>query len=142
MRCNIFCDVLSFLSGVWVGILIISICVPSVLTLSLTPLKLILKSMILNSRLLWWFGLVHHKTTGQPYYNTILGSIETDRIIIKPFYNEDIYGKTYSKIIIFGAMTWPCYIENRTIVRRIIIRLKQMKYRRAKKHFNKQLTIQ
>ena len=29
----------------------------------------------------------------------------------------------YSKIINLEAMTWPRYIENRTIVRRVIMRL-------------------
>ena len=40
--------------------------------------------------------------TGQPHYNAIFG----------------VHG-----IINLGAMTWLCYIENPTIVRRVIMRL-------------------
>ena len=50
-----------------------------------------------------------------------LGSMETDRVISEPCYNEVIYNRYI--IINLGAMTWPCYIETRTIVRRVIMRL-------------------
>ena len=52
-----------------------------------------------------------------------LGSMKTDRVISEPCYNEVIYNRHYSKIINLGAMTWPCYIENRTVMRRVIMRL-------------------
>ena len=54
-----------------------------------------------------------------------LGSMETDRVISEPCYNEVIYNRytMYNKIINLGAMTWQCYIENCTIVRRVIMRL-------------------
>ena len=48
-----------------------------------------------------------------------LGSIETDRVISEPCYNEVIFYRHD-----LGAMTWPCYIENRIIMRRVIMRLK------------------
>ena len=51
-----------------------------------------------------------------------LGSMEIDHVIGGPCYNEVIY-KTYSKIIILGAMKWPCYIENCTLMRHILMRL-------------------
>ena len=50
------------------------------------------------------------------------GSMETDSVISESCYNEVIYN-TYSKIINLGAMTWPHYTENFTIVRRVIMRL-------------------
>ena len=37
-------------------------------------------------------------------------SMETDRVISEPFYNE-----FFTLIILFGAMTWLCYIEIRTV---------------------------
>ena len=54
-----------------------------------------------------------------------LGSMKTDCVISELCYNEVIYNRhiTYSKIINLGAMTWLCYIENCTIVRRVIMRL-------------------
>ena len=44
--------------------------------------------------------------------------LKVKRVIMRLF-TIDIY----SKIIILGAMTWPCYIENRLIMRRVIIML-------------------
>ena len=52
-----------------------------------------------------------------------LGSIETDRVISEPCYNEVTFYR-HSKIINLGAMARPCYIEKRIIMRRIIMRLK------------------
>ena len=62
-----------------------------------------------------------HLLEGQPYYNDIFGVHGTilcykrNCVIMKLFTN--------SKMIIPRAMTWPCYIENHTIVRHIIMRL-------------------
>ena len=42
-----------------------------------------------------------------------------NRVIMRLF----IIDINYSKIIILGAMTWPCYIENSLIMRRVIMRL-------------------
>ena len=53
-----------------------------------------------------------------------LGSIETDRVISELCYNEVIYYRHIAKKINLGAMTWPCYIENCIIMRRVIMRLK------------------
>ena len=56
-----------------------------------------------------------------------LGSIETDHVICvisESCYNEFSYDRqTNCKIIILGAMTWLCYIENCTIARHVIMRL-------------------
>ena len=52
-----------------------------------------------------------------------LGSKETDHVISEPCFNEVIYIRHYSKIIILGAMAWSCYIENHIIMRYVIMRL-------------------
>ena len=53
------------------------------------------------------------------------GSMKTDRVISELCYNEVVYNR-HGKKINLGAMIWPHYIENRTIVRRIIMRLNCM----------------
>ena len=53
-----------------------------------------------------------------------LGSIETDHVISEPCYNEVTFYRHIVKIINLGAMARPCYIENRIIMRRIIMRLR------------------
>ena len=53
-----------------------------------------------------------------------LGSIETDRVISEPCYNEVIFYRNNSKIIDLGAMNWPCFIEIRIIMRGVITRLR------------------
>ena len=52
--------------------------------------------------------------------------METDHVISELCHNKVIYYKHIAKKIILGAMTWTCYIENRIIMRRIIMRLKCM----------------
>ena len=54
---------------------------------------------------------------------SLLGSIETVRVLNEPYYNEVTYNRPNSKIINLGATTWLCYIENRTTVRRVILGL-------------------
>ena len=56
-----------------------------------------------------------------------LGSIETDRVISEPCYNEIRFYGHSSKVINLGAMTWSCYIENRIIMRVVIMRLQVYK---------------
>ena len=48
--------------------------------------------------------------------------METDRVISEPCYNEVIYNRHNSNIIILGAMTWLCCIENHLVMRRVIMR--------------------
>ena len=40
------------------------------------------------------------------------------------------------KVIILGTLTWPCYIENRTIVRHVIMKLNCTSLFSKKQYYN------
>ena len=66
-------------------------------------------------------AVTHSDTsTSQPLYNAIYGVHRNRQVISELCYNE----VTYSKIINLRSMTWLHYIENRIMMRRVIMRFK------------------